>query len=266
MPHSRLRSRRWLIACSAVMLGLTGCGRGDGTQGALPESDGTGDITVFAAASLTEAFTEIGKNFESTHPGMTVRFNFAGSSTLAQQIVRGAPAGVFASANPAQMRKVVDAGRVVDGPTVFVRNSLQIVVPAGNPANVTGLADFGKEDLAIAICAEQVPCGAASREAFEAAGVTPAADTLEQDVKGVLTKVALGEADAGLVYRTDVSSAGGDVAGIDFREADQAVNDYPIAALTDAPNPAAALIFLDYVRSSHGRRVLAESGFVTVAP
>lgn len=256
MPHLR---RFWSLvaAASALVLFVAGCGAG-------AASDESGEsVTVFAAASLTEAFTRIGKDFERTHPGIDLRFNFAGSSTLAQQLIRGAPADVFASANQAQMRKVADADLLAAEPEVFVRNKLQIVVPAGNPGKVSGLADFGDKERTIAICAPQVPCGAAAQEAFAAAGVEPAPDTLEQDVKAVLTKVALGEVDAGLVYRSDVVSAERDVRGIDFPVSGKAVNSYSIATLADAPSAAAAEAFLDYVQSPQAMAVLDDHGFIT---
>ncbi|MGH3842421.1 MAG: molybdate ABC transporter substrate-binding protein [Pseudonocardiaceae bacterium] len=135
-------------------------------------------LRVFAAASLTEAFTEIAKNFEQANPGTTMRLNFAGSNTLATQIIRGAPADVFASSDRAQMQRVTGANQAAAAPTVFVQNKLQIVVPKGNPGNVQSLAAFGKPELDIAVCAKQVPCGAAAQQAFEAAGVTPTPDTL----------------------------------------------------------------------------------------
>jgi molybdate transport system substrate-binding protein len=221
----------------------------------------TGEIVVFAAASLTESFTRIGKDFEAAHPGARVTFNFAASSALAQQINKGAPADVFASAAPTNMTQVSAAGGISGQAVTFVRNRLEIAVPQGNPAKITGLADFGKAEHKIALCAEQVPCGAASKKVFEAAGVTAAPDTLEQDVKAVLAKVRLGEVDAALVYRTDVRSATGEVEGIEFPEAAKAVNDYPIAALAKAPNPAGAKAFVDYVLSDKGRAVLGEAGF-----
>lgn len=256
MPHLRL-NRRLLAAAGAALLTVGGCGAGAG--------EGPGDrLTVFAAASLTEAFTEIGRDFEQAHPGLTVRFNFAGSSSLAQQLSRGAPADVFASANEKQMARVADEGLVEGEPTAFTRNRLQIVVPKRNPAGVRSLAAFGKEDLTLAVCAEEVPCGAAARKAFDVAGVDAKPDTLERDVKAVLTKVRLGEADAGLVYRTDMASAEGTVEGVDFPEAGKAVNEYPIAALSEAPNGTDANAFVDYVRSSAGQRVLREFGFTTV--
>ncbi|MDN5930976.1 MAG: molybdate ABC transporter substrate-binding protein [Pseudonocardia sp.] len=263
--------RKLVVALAASLaLALAGCGGGGSPSAAEPapgsaERTVTGAATVFAAASLTESFTEIGAAFEAANPGTTITFNFAGSTTLAQQIISGAPADVFASANRKQMQLVVDAGLAAGDPTVFVTNKLQIVVPAGNPAGVTGLADFGKEDLKIAICAEEVPCGVLARELFATAGVTPSVDTLEQDVKAVLTKVRLGEADAGLVYRTDVASAEGPVEGIDFPEADTETNEYPIVVLQNAPNPAVAQAFVDYVLSPEGTAVLEEFGFTTPA-
>lgn len=239
------------VAAVVAALALAGCG----TSGAGEE------ITVFAAASLTESFTKLGKEFEAANPGAKVRFSFAGSSALAQQINQGAPADVFASAAPANMKQVSDTGAITASPATFARNTLQIVVPKGNPARISGLADFSRTDLKIALCAEQVPCGAASKKVFEAAGVTPAPDTLEQDVKAVLTKVSLDEVDAALVYRTDVRAAGGKVEGQDFADAAEAVNDYPIAPLAKAPNAATAQAFVEFVLSEKGRELLTEAGF-----
>ncbi|HEV2778215.1 MAG TPA: molybdate ABC transporter substrate-binding protein [Actinophytocola sp.] len=260
------RSSRSSALAAAAALTLVACGSNDAPAASRTGTPGgpaavTGDITVFAASSLTETFTRLGKDFEAANPGAKVTFNFGGSSALAQQINSGAPADVFASAAPANMKQVSDAGGVSGSPKTFVRNKLQIAVPAGNPGKVTGLADLAKQDLKIALCAEQVPCGAAARKALQAAGVTAAPDTLEQDVKAVLTKVSLGEVDAALVYRTDVKAAGGKVEGIAFPEADQAVNDYPIATLAKAPNAAGAKAFVDFVLSDKGRAVLGAAGF-----
>lgn len=230
-----------------------------GTGGEVPAV--SGDVVVFAAASLTESFTQIGEDFEASNPDVAVTFNFGASSALAQQIVSGAPAGVFASASPATMAQVTEGGDADGEPTVFVQNRLQIAVPAGNPGDVSGLANFADEDLTIALCAEQVPCGAAALRAFEAAGIAPAPDTLEQDVKATLTKVELGEVDAALVYRTDVIAAGDTVEGMEFPEAGQAVNDYPIVTLAAAPNAETAQAFVDYVLSQDGQQVLADAGF-----
>ncbi|WP_112269589.1 molybdate ABC transporter substrate-binding protein [Lentzea terrae] len=238
----------------ALVLVLAGCGT---TQ---PSTSG-GEITVFAAASLTESFQQLGEEFEAANPGTKVSFNFAGSSALAQQLNQGAPADVFASAAPANMKQVTDTGTITATPTTFAKNTLQIAVPKGNPGKITGLADFAKGDLKIALCAEQVPCGAAAKKVFAAAKITPSPDTLEQDVKAVLTKVSLGEVDAALVYRTDVQAAGDKVEGEDFAEASSAVNDYPIAPLAKAPNAATAKAFVDYVLSEKGKKVLAAAGF-----
>src|SRR5262245_27421247 len=259
---------RWLpaaVLATTAALALAGCGNSEtpaapaGSSSSAPTV--TGDITVFAAASLTEAFTKIGKDFEAAHPGVKVKFNFAGSSALAQQINQGAPADVFASAAPTNMKQVTDTGAVTATPVTFVKNTLEIAVPAGNPAKVAGLADFAKADLKIALCAEQVPCGAAAKKVFDAAGIKAAPDTLEQDVKAVLAKVSLGEVDAALVYKTDVKAAGAKVSGIDFPEAGKAVNDYPVAACAKAPNPNGAKAFIDYVLSDKGKAVLTQAGF-----
>jgi len=255
----RTHTPRHLAVPTAVALActLTACG----TEGDEAAADVTGDITVFAAASLTDTFTELGEAFEAEHPGTTVTFSFAGSSALAQQIISGAPADVFASASPATMALVTDEELAAGDPVVFVRNRLQIAVPAGNPAGVTGLEDFTNEDLTIALCAEEVPCGVASVQVFEAAGLTPAPDTYEEDVRATLTKVELDEVDAALVYRTDVLVAGDAVEGIDFPEAEEAVNDYPIAVLAEAPNAVGGRAFVDFVRSEAGRAALGSAGF-----
>lgn len=213
-------------------------------------------VTVYAAASLTEVFTELGDGFQAAHPGVRVAFNFGGSSALAQQIDQGAPADVFAAASPATMEQVADS---VDRPVTFARNRLEIAVPRGNPAGIAGLADFGREEVEIALCAQQVPCGAAAGEVFRRAGVTARPDTLEQDVKAALTKVRLGEVDAALVYRTDVRAAGGEVEGIEFPEAAQAVNDYPIAPLVRGAQRGRQ--FVDFVLSDAGRAALTGAGF-----
>jgi molybdate transport system substrate-binding protein len=253
--------RRAALVALVVCLGaLAGCGGGDGA-GPGDGSAITGKVTVLAASSLTGSFTAIGKGFEAEHPGATVSFSFAASSELATQIEDGAPADVFASASPSTMALVSDSGDTADVPVTFVRNALEIAVPAGNPAHVSGLADFANKSLTIALCAPEVPCGAAAQKVFRAAGITPAPDTLAADVKATMTQVTLGEVDAALVYQTDVLAAGDKVEGINFPEAARAVNDYPIAVLADAPNARAGQAFVDLVRSAVGRKVLAEAGF-----
>lgn len=267
MSHSRLLWWRTSVAGLVVLFLLAGCGDegGDAGSGAQSDSGASGELVVFAAASLTESFRRIEQVFEAD-PDVIVRFNFAGSSSLSQQIIRGAPADVFASANPQQMQRAMEAGEIAGEPTTFVQNRLQIAVPPGNPAGVQGLAAFGKEELNIALCAQQVPCGAAAQKALQIAGVAPKPDTLEQDVKAVLTKVRLGEVDAGLVYQTDVVAAGDAVDGISFEEASQAVNDYKIAVVQDAGNGDAARAFVDFVLSGQGQAILADFGFDTKTP
>ena len=256
-------SRCALLGTTLVLL-LAGCGgSADGDAAATPSTSPagpSGTLTVFAAASLTDVFAGLGERLEADHPGLDVQFNFAGSSALATQITQGAPVDVFASANESQMGVVTDAG-LADAPRVFAANVLQLAVPAGNPAGVTGLADLAREELTIAVCAPQVPCGAAAEDILAAAGVTAAPDTLEEDVRAALTKVELGEVDAALVYTTDVTAAGDAVEGIDVPEAEQAVNDYPVAVLADAPNPEAAAAFVELVRSEEGQQALADAGF-----
>ncbi|WP_029434186.1 molybdate ABC transporter substrate-binding protein [Blastococcus sp. URHD0036] len=260
---------RYLTAAIAVAL-LAGCGSDDGgdtatsSSGSATEDGGlSGTLTVFAAASLTDVFTDLGDQLEADNPGLDVQFNFAGSSALATQITQGAPADVFASANTSQMTVVTDAGLADGDPEVFASNVLEIAVPEGNPADVTGLADFGREELTLAVCAPEVPCGAAAEDVFAAAGITAVPDTQEEDVRAALTKVELGEVDAALVYATDVTAAGDSVEGIEFPEADDAVNTYPVCVLTDAPNAAAAQAFVDLVLSDEGQAALADAGFRT---
>jgi molybdate transport system substrate-binding protein len=244
---------RGILAGVVALSLLAGCGGG-------PAGDADDTVTVFAAASLTDAFTTLAREFERDRPGTTVRLTFAGSSALATQIVQGAPADVFASAAPAPMRTVTDAGNAAGQPVTFARNQLVIAVPRGNPAKVGGLPDLVKPGVKVALCAEQVPCGAAARTALDAAGVRLTPVTLEQDVRGALSKVTLGEVDAALVYRTDVRRTDA-VQGVEFPESAGAVNDYPVVVLADAPNPSGARAFVDHVRSERGRTVLAAAGF-----
>jgi molybdate transport system substrate-binding protein len=248
-----VKARAIAVFVAAAVLGLSGCGGDD----AGATATGKGSVTVFAAASLTESFTQIGKDFEAANPGMKVTFNFAGSSALATQIGQGAPADVFASASPTNMKTVT-----TDGPPVtFVKNQLVIAVPNGNPKGIAGLADLTRPGVKVALCAAQVPCGAAAKKALDAASVTLTPVTLEQDVKAALSKVKLGEVDAALVYRTDAKAAASDVDGIEFPESAGAVNDYPIAVLKDAPNKTGAQAFVAYVRSDKGMAVLTAAGF-----
>ena len=247
-----------LAALAATVL-AAGCTSAEG--GPAPREDVGGTLTVFAASSLTDVFEDLGEQLTAENPGMQIRFNFAGSSALATQIVQGAPADVFASANEPQMEVVTAEGLTEGDPVVFTSNVLQIAVPAGNPAGVTSLDDFARADLALALCSPEVPCGSAAEDLLAAAGVQPRPDTYEEDVRAALTKVEFGEVDAALVYASDVVSAGDAVEGIEVPEAAEAVNRYPIAVLADAPNPEAAEAFVLLVQSDPAQQALEDAGF-----
>jgi molybdate transport system substrate-binding protein len=263
----KLRVLRLLAVVSAPALVFAACGDDDDddagsstTEAPTGESALEGDITVFAAASLTDAFTELGTTFESENPDASVEFNFGASSALREQILAGAPADVFASANPSNMDQVVDGG-AASGPEDFVTNLLEIAVPAGNEAGVTGLDDFANPDLLIGLCAEEVPCGEFGREALAKAGITPSMDTNEPDVRSLLTKIEAGDLDAGIVYVTDVMAAGDAVEGVDIPADENVIATYPIAALTDAANAEVAGAFVDFVLSNEGQEILQSYGF-----
>ncbi len=256
-----------VVALTAA-LAISACGDNASDSGSSATPGGsasaagvTGNLTVLAAASLTESFNQIGKDFEAANPSVKVTFSYGGSSGLAQQITSGAPADVFASASPATMKTVTDAGDATGEPVVFVRNQLVIAVPKGNPKGIKGLKDLENPDLKVALCAKQVPCGAAAHKAMDAAGVKITPVTEEQDVKAALSKVKLGEVDAALVYRTDAKAAASDVDGIEFPESAGAINDYPIVALKSAPNPSAAAAFVAFVQSEPSLKVLTDAGF-----
>ncbi|MGY3519031.1 molybdate ABC transporter substrate-binding protein [Micromonospora sp. PTRAS2] len=255
-------TRTALAGAFALALALAGCA--GGSDRPAPGESGAevrGPVTVLAAASLTESFHRLGDEFEAAHPGTTVTFSFAGSSALATQVNQGAPADVFAAASPATMRPVTDAGNAAGEPATFARNQLVIAVPKGNPKGVGALADLTRPGVKVALCAEQVPCGAAARTALDAAGVALTPVTLESDVKGALAKVRLGEVDAALVYRTDATAAASQVDAVEFPESARAVNDYPIVVLRQAGNPTAARAFVAYVLSDRGRAALTAAGF-----
>ena len=218
------------------------------------------ELVVSGAASLTDALIDIEAAFEAANPGVDVVLNLGSTSSLRQQILEGAPVDVFASADFANMELVVAAGEAKDS-VVFANNSLQIAVPAGNPAGINGLEDFAAEELLIGLCAENIPCGRFAREALVNAGVTPAVDSNEPDVRALLTKIAAGELDAGITYVTDVLSAEGKIEGIDIPPAVNVATSYPIATLAGAPNPAAASAFVTFVLSVEGQTMLARHGF-----
>lgn len=245
---------RLLVALS--LAGLSGCGAaaGDGER-----DDVT--LTVFAAASLTSTFEQLAEVFEEENDGVRVDINFAGSSDLVAQIVQGAPADVFASADVANMDKLTAEDLAAQEPAEFATNVLQIAVPPGNPADISSLQDLAEPGLALVVCAPEVPCGTAALAVAEAAGVTLAPVSEEQTVTDVRTKVASGEADAGLVYVTDVIAAGDDVQGIEFPEAAGVVNVYPIAPVAGSENADLAAAFVELVLSAPGQEVLADAGF-----
>ena len=269
--RSRAATALVLVAAAACGTGHRGgdqasSGRAAGSvperiRGSVPERI-RGSITVLAAASLEEPFTELGRRFEEQHPGTTVRFGFDASSILARQVRAGAPADVLATADEPSMAPVAEAG-VVSTPTVFARNRLAILVAAGNPRGVGGLADLGRPDLDLVLCAPEVPCGRLAGEVLDRAGVSARPRSFEPNVKGVVTKVTLGEADAGIVYATDVRAAGDRAQGIEIPAARNVVARCPLATVRAAPNPAAGARFVELVLSPEGRRVLAAAGFET---
>ena len=237
--------RRWLG--SVVILGLAG-------TTARAET-----VTVFAAASLTEAFKTIGKEFEAANPGTKVEFNFAGSSTLARQILEGAPADVFASADEENMEKV---RAEVSSPQIFAGNRLAIIVAKGNPKKVASVVDLGKHGLTVSLAAPVVPVGRYAREVFVKAGVPVPASSSEVDVKAVATRVAMGEADAGIVYTTDVAAAGGKVEGVAIPDALNVRAKYPIATVRASKNEKGALAFVRFVLFPEARKLLTNAGFL----
>jgi molybdate transport system substrate-binding protein len=220
-----------------------------------------GDITVFAAASLTDAFTEVGEAFTAANPDAKATFSFDASSALVQQITEGAPADVIASADTANMDKLTEAGLNGTEPVIFATNLLTIIVAPGNPEGIAGVADLANSDLITVICAPEVPCGRYADEIFTKAGVTVTPDSLEQNVRGVVTKVTAGEADAGIVYVTDVIAAGDDAAMVEIPADINVLAEYPIATTKDSTNAEAGEAFIDFLTGSDGQVIMAEYGF-----
>ena len=255
-----LRSRTRLAALLAVAaIALAACGGGDDDSGRSSGAASPGEIKVFAAASLTAAFTKIGEQFTAANGGTKVTFNFAGSQALATQIQQAAPADVFASADIANMDKVTD---LVGTPQNFASNQLQIVVEKGNPKNVQGLDDLANPDLKVVLAAPEVPAGRYAAESLAKAGVTVEPVSEEDNVKAVVTKVSLGEADAGIVYVTDVTAGGDTVEGVDIPEELNLVATYPIATVKASKAQDKAQAFMDLVLSAEGQQVLEQYGFL----
>ncbi|MET8857665.1 molybdate ABC transporter substrate-binding protein [Streptomyces sp. NPDC004579] len=251
-----------LSACSSSSKSSDSSTEVDASAAAAASSKLSGTVTVFAAASLKETFTELGKEFEKEHPGTKVTFSFGGSDSLAASITGGAPAEVFAAASPKTMKTVTDAGDASGAPATFARNQLEIATLPGNPDKIASLNDLTKSGLKVVLCDKDVPCGAATQTVLDSAGVKLTPVSYEQDVKAALNKVVLKEADASIVYKTDVKAAGDTVAGVEFPESADAVNDYPIVELKAAKNAEAAKEFIALVRSSEGQKILTEAGFL----
>jgi molybdate transport system substrate-binding protein len=248
-----------LMLSLVAALGLAGCGGTDpGSGSTSPE---TGTLTVLAAASLTETFGALAREFEADHPGVRVRLAFDSSAILAEQVVQGAPADVLATADERTMQTVVDAGATRGDPEVFATNHLQLVVPPDNPAGVTTFADISNPGVKLVVCVESAPCGKLAATVLDATGIAAKPVSEEVDVKAVLSKVELGEADAGLVYATDARAGGNKVEAVDIPTSNENLTSYPIAALTDARKPRLARAWLDLVRSAKGQHVLASEGF-----
>ena len=259
--------KRAAVAAVILALALAACvpaGQGGSGQGGTDDggtSGVTGTVTVFAAASLKTAFTDLAGKFEAANPGTDVTLSFAGSADLATQIAQGAPADVFASADNRNMDKLKGEDLVDGGPRNFATNTLTIVVPPGNPAGITGFSDLARSGVKVVACASQVPCGAAAQTIEQETGTTLSPVSEESSVTDVLGKVTSGEADAGLVYVTDATSAGAKVEEIPFPEAAKAVNTYPIAAMKAARNKPAAHRFVEFVLGTEGQTALAAAGF-----
>jgi molybdate transport system substrate-binding protein len=254
---------RTLLSVLAALGLLAGCGSGPSTGAAGSTGAAVADeVVVFAAASLTDAFTQLGQAFTDEYPGTSVTFGFAASSELARQVVEGAPADVFASADVANMAKVVDADEVDGEPATFATNRPTIIVPAGNPAGIERLEDLIRPGLVIVVCAPEVPCGSYASDVFDAAGVEVTPDSYEENVRAVVTKVGLGEADAGIAYETD-ADVDDRIDGVSLPDDLDVVAEYPMAVTAEARNPAAGRAFVDFTLGERGQAILREYGFGT---
>jgi molybdate transport system substrate-binding protein len=260
-----------LVSCLAAGLLAASCGSDDATpatkaaaapaRATTTEPGVEGRLVVSAATSLTKAFTEIGSAFMTEHPDVKVRFNFAGSSDLARQIIEGAPSDVFASADNSNMQKITDEGLAAGDPVRFATNTPEIVVGTGNPKGITGVADLAASDVTLVICAPAVPCGKYAATIFANAGVAPTPKSLEENVGNVVTKVREGTADAGIVYATDVIAAGDAVEGVEIPADVNVIAQYPIAVTRDSSNRSAAQAFVSFVTGEQGQKILAAYGF-----
>ena len=251
------RSSR-LILTALTLLGLGAACGGDNSGHSAPT-----DITVFAAASLTGVFTEIGAAFTAAHPDAKVTFSFDSSSALVQQITQGAPADLFASADTSNMDKLTQAGLNGTPPVIFTTNLLAIIVAKGNPKGITGVADLARPDLKVVLCADQVPCGKYAEQILDTAKVALTPVSHEQNVKGVVTKVTTGEADAGIVYVTDIRAEAGKAEMVTIPAGLNVVAKYPIATVKTSPHPEVDQAFIDFLTGPDGQALLATYGFTT---
>jgi molybdate transport system substrate-binding protein len=255
---------RFLLFVSAVL--LAACGGGGGTASSSPASGSlSGYIQVFAAASLTASFNALGASFHQANPGVGVNFNFAGTPTLVTQIEQGAPADVFASADTTNMDKLTSDGYTSGTSRVFARNQLEIVVAPGNPKGIAGLADLAKSGVIYITEGPTVPAGKYSLQALATAGLKVTPKSLETSVTAVISKIELGEADAGIVYITDIKAAGTKVQGVPIPAADNVIATYPIVAVKGTKSSAVASAFIDYVTSATGQSTLATFGFLSAS-
>jgi molybdate transport system substrate-binding protein len=255
---------RFVLLVSAVL--LAACGGGVGTASNSPSSSAlSGYINVFAAASLTASFTALGIAFHQAHPGVGVNFNFAGTPTLVTQIEQGAPADVFASADTTNMDKLTMDGFTSGSSKIFARNQLEIVVAPGNPKGISALADLAKPGVIYITEGPTVPAGKYSLQALATAGVKVTPKSLETSVTAVISKIELGEADAGIVYTTDIQAAGSKVQGVPIAAADNVIATYPIVAVKGTKYSDVANAFIDYVLSSTGQSTLATFGFLSAS-
>ncbi|RIK16392.1 MAG: molybdate ABC transporter substrate-binding protein [Acidobacteria bacterium] len=260
-PTATHRARAFLVAALLTLaLSLAACASSSpGTPaGGTSPGEAPRTVTVLAAASLTDVFELIAADFEADHPGVTVEQSFSASSTIVQQVNEGAPADVVALAGQSSLEPLEQDRRATE-PVVFTTNTLELAVPADNPAGVGGLDDLTADGIRLVVCQPEVPCGAATQTLFQQLGISPQVASFEPDVRATLSKVALGEADVGVVYRTDVAAAGDRVVGVQIPPADNVVSSYPILAVSDSP---LAQQFIDEVMSGRGQQHLAGAGFV----
>jgi len=258
------RSRRLLLVV-LILLGLVGASCSSSSKSSAPTtaaaSAATGNITVFAAASLTASFDAIGAAFMQADPGVKVTFSYDASSALVQEIVQGAPADVFASADTTNMDKLTTPGLNGSTPVIFATNLLTIIVPKGNPKGITGVSSLSNPNLKVVLCAPAVPCGKYANEVLTKANVKVTPVSEEANVKGVVTKVTTGEADAGIVYVTDVEAAGSSAQGVAIPTDINVVAQYPVASVKTSKNAAADAAFIAFVTGPDGQAILAKYGF-----